>query len=482
MSIQRSIRRSARGAGVVAVLVAFAALGQVPPSADARAAQAERRITELSDEVAALKRVVEELRAEVAKITPAVGDAAASAPAAPSPSAGTASVAPAAETPAAASPKAIADVLRGMTVNALIDGYYEYNANAPVGRVNSLRAYDVSSNAFSLNQADVVLESAPDPAAGKRTGLRVDLQYGQATATLQGNPVNELRPEVYRSVFQAYGTYVVPVGQGLTVDFGKWASSLGIEGNYTKDQLNYTRSLWFDFLPFYHMGLRAKYAVDDHFAVNLWITNGTQQTEAFNNYKDQLVGLVLTPSPALSWTLNVYRGQEHPDVLYLTSPGPGQQNLPNQQGTYFLPITNAPNGKLLIGDSYVTWQATSALQFAAEGDYVEERLYSYSSPTHAAGGALYAGYQLSPQFAVAARAEYLADRGGLFSGATQFLKEGTLTFDYRPADRFLMRGEWRRDQSNRRYFFGSTLGVLEAAQPTIGLGLVWWIGQKDGAW
>jgi hypothetical protein len=45
-----------------------------------------------------------------------------------------------------------------------------------------------------------------------------------------------------------------------------------------------------------------------------------------------------------------------------------------------------------------------------------------------------------------------------------------------------MRGEFRRDQSNRRYFFGSTLGELEAAQPTIGLGLVWWIGQKAGAW
>jgi hypothetical protein len=33
--------------------------------------------------------------------------------------------------------------------------------------------------------------------------------------------------------------------------------------------------------------------------------------------------------------------------------------------------------------------------------------------------------------AIAARAEYLADMGGLFSGATQYLKEGTFTFDYR---------------------------------------------------
>jgi hypothetical protein len=45
-----------------------------------------------------------------------------------------------------------------------------------------------------------------------------------------------------------------------------------------------------------------------------------------------------------------------------------------------------------------------------------------------------------------------------------------------------MRTEFRRDQSNRHYFLSDTLGVLESSQPTIGLGLVWWFGQKQGAW
>ena len=51
----------------------------------------------------------------------------------------------------------------------------------------------------------------------------------------------------------------MPVGSGINVDFGKWASSLGIEGNYTQYQINYSRSYWFDFLPFYHMGARVSY-------------------------------------------------------------------------------------------------------------------------------------------------------------------------------------------------------------------------------
>ena len=433
-----------------------------------------------------LKNLVRQLQEQVAKLAAGTqGSAQTSQPSQTAAASPAPTGMPATQTPPGASAGAAGAAtgfLKGMTINALVDGYYEYNFNSPVGRVNSLRTYDVSSNSFSLNQADLVLESAVDPSVDKRYGVRVDLQFGQATSTLQGNAANELRPEVYRNVFQAYGTYVFPVLDGLTVDFGKWASSLGIEGNYTKDQLNYSRSFWFDYLPFYHMGLRAKLALNDELAINFWITNGTDQTEAFNNYKDQLYGVVWTPAPSLSWTVNYYLGQEHPDVQYLQSIGPGQQGLPNEQGTYILPITNAPTGKLQIFDTYATWQALKELILAAEVDYVQERLYSYSSPARVQGGALYAGYQLTQTIALAARAEYLADIGGLFSGTTQYLKEGTLTLDYRPVDGFLVRGEYRRDQSNQHYFLGHTLGQLETAQPTLGLGLVWWFGGKQGLW
>jgi hypothetical protein len=416
----------------------------------------EKRVNDLTRKVEDLTRLVEQLQSQLAK-TPgstSAGSTSANAPTTPAVSAPATNTVP---TPPAAPGSAVANMLTGMTFNALVDGYYEYNFNSPVGRVNTLRAYDVSSNSFSLNQADVVIEKLPDIAANHRLGLRLDLQFGQATSTLQGNPANELRPEVYRNVFQAYGTYVVPLAQGLTIDFGKWASSLGIEGNYTKDQLNYSRSLWFDYLPFYHMGIRSKLAINDQLAVNLWITNGTDQTEAFNNYKDQMLGFVLTPIPAVAWTFNYYRGQEHPDVTYLQNLPLQEQGLPNQQGTYILPIANAPNGKLEIADTYVTWQAFKALTLAAEADYVQQRLYSYSSPQRVKGGALYAGYSLTSKLAIAARAEYLADMGGLFSGATQYLKEGTFTFDYRPEDGFLLRGEYRRDHRTCITFTGINL-------------------------
>ncbi|MGA2072745.1 MAG: outer membrane beta-barrel protein [Terriglobia bacterium] len=373
----------------------------------------------------------------------------------------------------------ITDALHGTTVNFLFDGYYAYNFNAPIGRDNLLRAYDVSSNAFSLNQGDVVLENAPDVANDKRWGARLDLQFGQATETLQGNAANEPRPEVYRNIFQAYGTYVAPIGTGLNIDFGKWASSLGFENNYTKDQMSYSRSFWFDFLPFYHEGARVHYQLNSVVGLNYWMVNGTEQTEPFNGYKDQFVGIVLQPSKKFSWTSQYYRGQEHPDFQYVTS---GPPNLPTVQGMPFEPIPNPATGRLNILDNYATWNATSKLTLALEGDYVIERLYTTSAPQHTDGGAAYAQYQFTPKFDIAARSEYLSDRGGLFTGVTQAVKEGTLTFEYKFSDNFLMFEEWRRDWSNRPYFLTPTLFVLKNYQNTATIGLVWWFGGKSGPW
>jgi len=378
------------------------------------------------------------------------------------------------------SPASLPDLLRGTTLNVLLDGYYAYNFDKPIGRVNYLRAFDVSSNAFSLNQAAVVIENAPDLTKDKRFGVRLDLQYGQATETLQGNPGNEPRPDVYRNVFQAYGTYIAPIGSGLTIDFGKWSSSIGIENNYTKDQMNYSRSFWFDFLPFYHMGARLSYKVTNALTVNYWITNGTQQTEPFNGYKDELFGFSLQPKSTFNWTVNYYLGQEHPDVQYFPNGGPS--NLPTFQGLPFAPITNAPSGKLDIFDSYATWQASPKVTLALEADYVIERLRTNSAPAHTSGGAAYARYQATQKFAFAGRTEYLSDRGGLFSSRTQALKETTFTTEYKFVEGFLVRGEWRRDFSNQPTFLTDTLGIFKKEQNTATLGLVWWYGGKEGPW
>jgi hypothetical protein len=371
----------------------------------------------------------------------------------------------------------------GATLNYMLDAYYEFNFNQPPGRVNYLRAYDVLSNVISINQADLMLDWQPNVSEGRRYGVRLDLQFGQATDTLQGNPANEPRPQIYQNIFQAYGTYVVPLGSGLNVDFGKWASSLGVEGNYTKDQMNYTRSYFFYFLPFYHEGLRTSYKFNDKIQANYWLVNGTNQSEPTNGFKDEMLGFVLTPTKSITWTSNYYFGQEHPDSMPASN-----CTIPVQPGLCVTPIVPAPNGKLHIFDNYVTWQATPKLTLVGEGDYFIEREWANAAPgesaapSHVDGGAAYAQYQLRPKTALATRFEYMSDPQGLFSGKSQALKEWTGTYKYNFGDGFDAFLEYRTDWSNQPYFLTHTPGSLSQHQNTATLGLVWWYGEKKGAW
>lgn len=355
------------------------------------------------------------------------------------------------------------DFFRDTTFNVTIDGYYGYNFNRPIGGVNLLRAYDVSSNSFSLNQAAIVIENAPNTEKGKRYGLRLDLQYGQATETVQGNAANEPRPQVFRNLWQAYGTYVFDVGKGLTVDFGKFASSLGYETNYTKDNFNYSRSHFFNFVPFYHFGFRSKLPLNDKVTVFYNLVNGTQQSEDFNGFKSHQFAIVVTPTKRIASQFNYYVGQEQRDS-----------------------IRPVPSGRLHIFDTYHAFNVTDKLTLAVEGDYVVGRVSRDSAPARVVGGAGYARYQITPKFALAGRLEYLSERaaaaGGLFTGVSQALKEHTLTAEYKFADGFLGRVEYRRDFSNQPFFLTEQPGIFKKEQNTATLGLVWWIGRKEGAW
>jgi hypothetical protein len=382
------------------------------------------------------------------------------------------------------------DFFADTTFNVTIDGYYSYNFNRPIGGINLLRAYDVSSNSFSLNQAAVVIENAPNLEKGKRYGLRLDLQYGQATETVQGNAANEPRPQVYRNLWQAYGTYVFDVakdltnGQGLTVDFGKFASSLGYETNYTKDNFNYSRSYFFNFLPFYHFGFRSKLPLNDKVAVYYNLVNGTQQSEDFNGFKSHHFAAVLTPTKRISSQFNYYVGQEQRDRKPALNPTFAP--VASQPGLSIDVIRPVPSGRLHIFDTYHTFNVNDRLTLAVEGDYVVGRVFRDNAPASVLGGAGYARYQWTPKIALAARLEYLSEKaaasGGLFTGISQALKEHTLTAEYKFADGFLGRLEYRRDFSNQPFFLSEKPGILKKEQNTATFGLVWWFGRKEGTW
>jgi hypothetical protein len=365
----------------------------------------------------------------------------------------------AAEPAAEAAAQSSANPWEHIVFGATFEGYYQYNWNRPYDRVNLLRAYDTRANVFSIQQTAIVVESAPNVEEGRRFGARVDLQFGQATETVQGSAANEPRPEVYRHIWQAYGSYVFPVGRGLQTDFGKFASNLGYETNYAKDNNHFSRAYLFNFLPFYHSGLRVTLPVTDQVTLLYMLTNGIQQTEDFNDFKSNHVTAVVKPVSDLTWTINYYFGQEQSDA--------GEPE--------------GPDGFFRVFDTYVAYMVTPKVSVGLDVNYVTNEVNKEDDALSLQGTGAYLRFQAADPAALSLRYERLDDEG-LFGGIDQVLHEVTLTAEYKFADGFLARGEFRRDWSNERFFTGRTPDDLQTGQNTFLVGLVWWFGNKQGAW
>lgn len=439
-----------------AVLCAFIALIAIHVNAQETAKELQ-----LQSRVDSLERRLAEVEARLALV----------AASSPLPAVPAAAIAPT----AAATPKQVEPAATGLppdtTLNVTLDGYYAFNFNKPYTRENQLRGFDQSHNSFSLNQATIILERTPSLEVGRRFGGRIDLQFGQATQTLQGSLANENRPEIYRTLFQVYGSFVAPIGSGLQTDFGKFASSLGYETNYTKDQPNYSRSLWFNYLPYYHFGFRNNYNFNSKLTAQYWLVNGSNQSEDFNGFKSQAFQLTARPAKTVSWTSTYYFGKD------------GRQVILRQGDFGSAPSTTVfrPNGQSHIFDSYLAWTPgnwTAVL----EADYTINRNNAKDSPGRVDGGAAYLQYQVSPKFGFAGRFELLQDRSGFFSNKAQTLKEFTLTGTRTFTGGFQAKLEYRRDFSNMAYFTTNQIGALKRNQDTATLGLIWWLGGKSGSW
>jgi hypothetical protein len=129
----------------------------------------------------------------------------------------------------------------------------------------------------------------------------------------------------------------------------------------------------------------------------------------------------------------------------------------------------------------VSYAPTSALSLGLDANYVTNEVNKADPETALQGVGAYARYQLSGPAAFAVRYERLDDEG-LFGGIDQVLQEVTAGLEYKFADGFLVRGEFRRDWSNEQFFTTSNPDVKREHQNTFLIGMVWWFGNKQGAW
>lgn len=313
-----------------------------------------------------------------------------------------------------------------MKEELLVDTYYMYNFTGS----NSLipptgRNYDTQSNSFTMNYAKAAFEVDADPVT-----VRADIGYG-ALAALLGGPAGPYSVAIQ----QAYTSLKIP-GTQLSVDLGRFNTTAGAEVIEANRNWMYSRSMLFFVIPVHHTGLRLNLKINDMVSIQGTVANGIFADMPDNN-KDKTYGfsITVTPLPTTSIVATTYFGKE------------------GTTGT-----TDDPTH--FVGDLVISHNVSDKLGLNLNIDYVKGLIASGTTPGDSAkyvfGASLMARYVIHDNLNVAARVEYLKDKG-LYIDPTGDGQEyeGTVMAGVPFAGHFEARAEIRGDfAKNEAYFKG----------------------------
>ncbi|MEW5974832.1 MAG: porin [Acidobacteriota bacterium] len=317
----------------------------------------------------------------------------------------------------------ILNFFKSTQVSGFVDGYYGFSTNRPSDQAVQLRGLTTNHNSFQFNLAKLAFNRATN--GPNSLGYRVDLVYGPAADSYHSYEPVSGQQGIIKNIQQAYLSYVAPVGSGLTVDVGKFATFIGAEALDTIDNWNYQQGMLFSYAqPYYHTGLRATYAASDKVGLGFYLVNGWNNSFDNNTGKSIGFSFSLTPNSKFQIIQNYLGGPE-------------------------ISGTNDPWRHLFDTVVNATINENVALKFN----------YDYGFDNYATGKTKWQGVAASIRFssssgkvAFAPRFEYLADNQGFATGAAQRVKGLTLTNEYRLRPNFSTKLEYRYDFSTEPYF------------------------------
>lgn len=333
--------------------------------------------------------------------------------------------------------------------SGLVDGYYSLNFNHPASKNNTWRNFDAKANQFSLNMAKLTMEHSADP-----IGFKFELAAGRAMEIFHATEPAGL--EVYKHVLQAYVSVKPESWKGVQFDFGKFVTAAGAEVTETHLNWNYSRSLLFANGPYYHFGGRVSVPVSSKFSAGVQLVNGWNNVEDNNAGKTVGFTTALTTSK-INWSNVYYVGNEKTDTV-----GGVHVRAPGIRHFYDTVIGINPNGK-------VNGLVNFDIGTDKNPDGRNNTFYGYSIAMRALGGEHFA---LSPRF------DWYKDRDGFITTVPQTMREFTITADWKWAEGFLSRFEYRRDWSSQPFYDRGNEAMSAKSMNTLLAGVVVYFGPK----
>ena len=407
------------GLYVTTLMLLAPAAGEAASAAADSTAQAERSIAAqgVALATAAVAGTVQDTGEQGTGDQEPAGEGAADAPADPPADAGT------------------GDFLQQIQFSGLVDGYYAFafHEEAP-----ALRSFDINHNQFSLSYAEVAIGKPVSDTS--RAGFRLDFGAGDTADVV--NSFEPGDPDFMKHVQQAYVSYLIPAGKGLTFDFGKFVTPHGAEVIEAPANFNYSRGILFGYaIPFYHMGARLAYPATDKVSLTGYLVNGWNNVHDNNSAKTVGATVGVTATDQISFSQSYMVGAE-------------------QEG-------NSDDIRHLF-DTLFTYKATPQATVLLNFDYARDKVEGVDIEWY--GLAAYLNYTINDRWAVTPRYEIFKDDDGFATGLAQTAQSFTLTAEYKISG-LITRYEFRTDFSDEPFFANGD--ELEKSQSALIFGIMY---------
>lgn len=360
----------------------------------------------------------------------------------------------------------LAEFWNAIDVNMSVAGSYAYNFNNPDLGTPGAQAFPGASanqgssglfypfhgdhNSFQVDQ--VYFDIGKEATDESRAGFMFTLLYGNTAAFLgQGSPAGarlgtgDSTSDYY--IHQAYVNYLAPIGEGVDIRFGKFATLIGAEVADTTQNFNITNGNVYNlFQPIDHLGVLASTSIGP-----ISLAAGVVNEGALGN-----------SSPDINKEKS-YLGQ----IGFSTDTvGAGVTVLYGAEGGAFGAAPFGDNGQRVGTVDFLGTFSSDAFEAWVNADYV----WVEGAEASGWGVAVAGRVPITDAFSAAVRAEYARDKGNFFGfpgvtagipGPAVFFNDNnsevygvTGTLAYEIVENLTIRGEIRWDRVVENMPFG----------------------------
>jgi hypothetical protein len=339
----------------------------------------------------------------------------------------------------------------GVQTSGVLIGYYQYQFENPddTDILPGFRAFDVRHNTPTLNLAELNAWKAAQPGG---FGWKATIAAGDTMDIMHGGIGVSGHEARFKNIPQLYGTYAFNGGGGI--DFGKFYTPFGYEVTENNANYNFSNSLPFFLLPFYHAGVRISTPNMKGFTATAYVVNALYNSAQAgvndDNDNPAFIGQLNYTDPAGKFVVIESLGGGK-DKFNLAAGATANNNKNFVSDTDFIYNVNPTT---LFGLNY-TYAKTDPQDIPVDDDDTQTgSVHALASTVVATdkitanGYAVYFKKQLTPKNAAALRFSAFDAKS---SAGGENLKpwEVTATYEMKLSPTFTTRIEYRHDAVNK---------------------------------